>query len=94
MIDKNDWLLKPENYRALQQIRKRIRAIHGTDIRITSVAGVEALFQYRHDKDTTLVRMLEHLAERIPGDMITSTNSTLSRQTGTGLKMYRGQKVA
>lgn len=93
MTDNTDWLLKPENYRTLQKIRKRIRSIYGTDIRITSATDVARLLDYRNDKDATLARMLETLAERVelPPD---SSESHLAGRSGTTVRMYRGRVVA
>lgn len=92
MIDNSNWLIKPENYRALQKIRKRIRSIYGADIRITCAGDVDALFAYRHDRDATLATMLEELAERIErasGKVVPEPSTR-----GGSVKMYRGQVVA
>ncbi|GGX74089.1 hypothetical protein [Saccharospirillum salsuginis] len=93
MIENTDWLIKPENYRILQKIRKRIRSIYGTDIRITSAADVEALFQYRHDKDATLATMLEDLSGRIERASGRPVPQRAGQSDGP-VKMYRGQVVA
>ena len=93
MIDNTDWLIKPENYRTLQKIRKRIRSIYGTDIRITSAADAEALFDYRHDKDATLARLLEDLAQRIERASGRPVPQRTGQSTGP-VRMYRGQVVA
>lgn len=93
MIDNTDWLIKPENYRILQKIRKRIRSIYGTDIRITSSDDVERLLTYRNDKDATLAKMLDELTrrfERAEGRPVTESTS----QPGASVKMYRGRVVA
>lgn len=93
MIDNNDWLIKPENYRTLQKIRKRIRSIYGDDIRITSAADVESLFRYRHDKDSTLARMLEELEHRVAGSLGFPLAANTKAAGATPRKMYRGQVV-
>lgn len=95
MTESNDWLIKPDTYRALQNIRKRIRSVYGDDIRITSLADVEALFRYRDDKDKTLCAMLLDFERRAPVNF-TGGAASAHRADGEGansLKVYRGQVV-
>ena len=45
MLEKlsDSWMLKPENFRKLQAMRKHVRQETGTDIHLTSENQVEAL---------------------------------------------------
>ncbi len=59
--DKN-WLLKPENYRLIQSIRKRVRSEFGEDIRISGISDVIKLLAYENKtRDPQLTRAFEKL---------------------------------
>ncbi|WP_028669813.1 hypothetical protein [Saccharospirillum impatiens] len=93
MSEQQHWLIKPENYRALQNIRKRIRAIYGDDIRITSTQDLAILTRYRNDKDAKLNALLSDFEARAPFDLSDWDKPTVS-VTGQPHRVYRGQVMA
>lgn len=93
MSDEQNWLIKPENYRALQNIRKRIRAIYGDDIRITSTRDLAELVRYRNDKDAKLNAMLSDFEQRAPFTL-SDWDKPASHTGGHPHRVYRGQVVA
>lgn len=93
MSEHQHWLIKPENYRALQNIRKRIRAIYGDDIRITSTQDLAILTRYRNDKDAKLNALLTEFEERAPFDL-SDWEKPAVPASGQPHRVYRGQVMA
>ncbi|MEP4546877.1 MAG: hypothetical protein ABJ000_11910 [Saccharospirillum sp.] len=93
MSEQQHWLIKPENYRALQNIRKRIRAIYGDDIRITSTQDLAILTRYRNDKDAKLNALLSEFEARAPFEL-TDWEKPAAHAAGQSQRVYRGQIVA
>ncbi|MCH8532676.1 MAG: hypothetical protein LAT65_17630 [Saccharospirillum sp.] len=93
MSDSQDWLIKPENYRALQNIRKRIRSVYGEDVRITKVEDVETLFRYQNGTDAAINRMLEDFAQRSPQAVKEGWFKRIESDN-SNKRVYRGQVVA
>lgn len=90
MTDSQQWLIKPDNYRLVQAVRKRIRSVYGDDIRITSIDDVAKLFRYRNDKDISLNRMLAELASRMP---LAEGGDTDNGNPNSTLRVYRGRVI-
>lgn len=92
MSDSQDWLIKPENYRALQNIRKRIRSVYGEDVRITKAEDVQALFRYQNGSDAAINRMLDDFAQRSPQAVKDGWLHQLEA-SGSSKRVYRGQVI-
>lgn len=92
MSEQHNWLIRPENYRALQNIRKRIRAIYGHDIRITSTQDLATLIRYRNDKDVKLNALLTDFEKRAPFDL-SDWETPSAKTAGQPHRVYRGQVV-
>jgi hypothetical protein len=94
MSEQQTWLIKPENYRALQLIRKRIRSIYGDDIRITSTGDLAELTRYKDDKDETLKTMLSEFEARAPFTLSDWVKPAEQNSTQQPHRVYRGQVMA
>ena len=93
MSESQDWLIKPENYRALQNIRKRIRSVYGEDVRITKAEDVQALFRYQNGSDAAINRMLEDFAQRSPQDIKAGWLRRVASDH-SNKRVYRGQVMS
>ncbi|MHA7878172.1 MAG: hypothetical protein ACX931_00140 [Saccharospirillum sp.] len=90
MSETQDWLIRPENYRALQNIRKRIRSVYGEDVRITKAEDIGLLYRFQGGADGAINRMLEDFAQRSPKDMQAAWHSS-GGSTDSRKRVYRGQ---
>jgi hypothetical protein len=92
MSDNDKWLTKPENFRALRHILRRIRDVYGTDVRVTCSEDLAVLARYRDSKDIELRTMLLQFESRVPlsfgGQPSTRTQPSTQQK-----RSYRGAQI-
>jgi hypothetical protein len=93
MLKHMQWLNKPENAKALRNIRQHIRFLHGDNIRITSIKDLKGLANFRNDSNEALRVMLSEFEARAPFLIDDPEKPKSNKNTQALRQKYRGQEV-